>query len=160
MFVVQPGVYFGSSGKPSKTRGIPKEYLETYEDVFRDAFDTMVSTGEMSDGNVRVPQKLFVGVRYAVHRRNLRLLGQWIEFGEGDAKGKVISFDWTTKRVGWPVLAPTAARSYLQTYPYEGDTSLETVPYSKDIGGLREREELRMVWQDQPDWSFGGVFDE
>ncbi len=158
MFIVQPGVYFGSSGKPSKTRGVPRTFIETYEPIFRDAFDVMVSTGDMSDGDVRVPQQLFCGIKYAVHRRNMKLLGQWIEFKEkGSGRtGKAISFDWSTKRALWPVLAPTAERPYLRTFPYEGHSTISSVPYSRDIGGLMLREELRLAFEGQPDWT--GVY--
>ncbi len=154
IFVVQPGVYFGSSGKPSKTRGVPRTVVDAYEEVFQDAFDTMVASGEMSDGDVSVPQKIFCGIRYALHRRNVRLLGQWIEFGEEGKSGKVISFDWTSKRAPDPALAPhPPSRTWIQTFPYSGDTGIVSVPYSKDIGGLRAREDARLAFSDQPDWA-------
>jgi len=153
IFIVQPGVYFGTSGKPSKTRGVPRTVVDKYEAVFRDAFDTMVDTGEMQDGDVTVPQTVFVGIRYAVHRRDMKLLGQWIEFGELGKRGKVISFDWTSKRAPYPVLAPNETRTYLQTFPYEGSPAIHTLPYAKDIGGLRAREESRMAFELQPDWA-------
>jgi len=158
MFIVQPGVYFGSSGKPSKTRGVPRTIVDPYEVQFRDGFAAMVRTGEMSAGSVRVPQQLFVGIRYALHRRNTKLLGQWIDFGEGDSVGKEISFDWTSKRVGYPALKPNEHRSYIQTFPYRGSTEIESVPYSRDIGGLLLRDELRMAFEGQPDWM--GVIEE
>lgn len=159
IFIVQPGVYFGSSGKPSKTRGVPRTVVDAYEHVFRDAFETMVQTGEMADGDVTVPQKTFVGIKYAVHRRNLKLLGQWIEFGEEGKHGKVISFDWTSKRALTPALGPTADRGYIQTFPYTGAIGIETLPYSKDIGGLKARELARLPFDDQPDWA-GVTYDD
>jgi hypothetical protein len=159
LFIVQPGVYFGSSGKPSKTRGVPRTIVDAYEAVFRDAFNVMVETQEMSDGDVSVPQTIFVGIRYAVHRRNLKLLGQWIEFGEEGRSGKTVSFDWTSKRALSPALAPSATRSYIQTFPYQGSESIHTIGYSKDIGGLRERELLRLPFEEQPDWA-GVIYDE
>lgn len=160
IFVVQPGVYFGSSGKPSKTRGVPRTFVEHYEPVFRDAFSMMVETGEMQDGDVAVPQQLFVGIRYALHRRNQSLLGQWIQFGEAGKEGKVISFDWTSKRAIYPALAPNQDRAYIQTFPYVGDRNLCTVPYSKDIGGLQERQEMRLPFEGQPDWNTGGFLED
>lgn len=153
LFIVQPGVYFGSSGKPSKTRGVPRTIVDTYEPVFRDAFATMVETGDLADGDVAIPQKIFVGIRYALVRRNQKLLGQWIDFAENNRGGKVISFDWTGKRAAWPALGPTSDRSYILTFPYEGSTDISTIPYDKDIGGLQDREEMRAAFYDQPDWS-------
>lgn len=160
IFVVQPGVYFGTSGKPSKTRGVPRTFVEHYEPVFRDAFATMVETGDMADGDVAVPQVLFCGIRYALHRRNQSLLGQWIEFGEEGKTGKVISFDWTSKRAIYPALAPREGRGYIQTFPYVGSRNLATIPYSKDIGGLLERDDARLPFEGQPDWAGGFIEDE
>lgn len=159
IFTVQPGVYFGTSGKRSKTRGVPRAIVDAYETAFREAFDRMVSSGSLSDGDVVLPQKIFVGIRYALHRRNTSLLGQWIEFGRDSGTGKTVSFDWTTKRVAAPALKPNSQRSYIQTYPYQGSTSICTVPYSKDIGGLVAREEARMAFEGQPDWT-GVMYDD
>lgn len=154
IFIVQPGVYFGSSGKPSKTRGVPRTIVDAHEGTFRERFQRMVDSGDLSLGDVQVPQKIFCGIKYALHRRDLRLLGQWIEFGEADGtKGKSVSFDWTSKRSIYPALAPNNKRSYIQTYPYEGSTRIVTVPYSKDIGGLQAREESRLAFEGQPDWT-------
>ncbi len=157
VFIVQPGVYFGSSGKPSKTRGVPRTIVDAHERTFRERFELMVASGDLSLGDVSVPQKIFCGIKYALHRRNLKLLGQWLEFGEDDgSKGKKVSFDWTTKRAIYPALAPNKSRSYIQTFPYEGSTGIVTVPYSKDIGGLRQREEMRIAFEGQPDWVASG----
>jgi hypothetical protein len=155
MFIVQPGLYFGSSGKPTKTRGVPRSVIDEKEREFRDAFRNMVRSHDLRDGDVSVPQTMFVGIRYALHRHNLKLLGQWIEFKDPEtgATGKTIKFDWRSKRRAWPVLTPDPAlHSYIETFPLQGNPLMETIPYSKDIGGLALREELRKIFEDQPDW--------
>lgn len=157
MFLVQPGLYYGSSGKRAKTRGVPLAVMEQKEQEFRDAFERMLTSKSLADGDVRVPQKMFVGIRYALHRRNVKLLGQWIALGasddDSDSGGKVIRFDWTTKREAFPVLAPTANRSYLETFPILGTADSVTTPYTKDIGGIAARETERLSMADQPDWA-------
>jgi hypothetical protein len=156
MFLVQPGLYFGSSGKPSKTRGVPRSVIEEKEQEFRDAFARMVASHKLADGDVYVPQTMFCGIRYTLHRHNLKLLGQWITFTNVDTgrEGKVIRFDWGTKRARHPVLEPLpGVHDYMETFPQEGDPALCTVPYSKDIGGLLARADERLVYEEQPDWA-------
>lgn len=155
MFIVQPGLYFGTSGKRAKTRGVPLAVITEKEAEFRAAFDRMAESRRLADGDVRVPQRLFAGIRYTLHRHNTKLLGQWIEFKEKGTgvEGKAIRFDWSSKRARYPVLDPIPGeRDYILTFPLEGSTAEETVPYSKDIGGLLAREEARIQFLDQPDW--------
>jgi hypothetical protein len=155
MFIVQPGLYFGSSAKPAKTRGVPRSVIESYEQIFRDKFRAMVDTRRLDSGDVEVPQRMFVGIRYALHRHNLKLLGQWIDFADPETgrTGKRISFDWSSKRAPWPVLDPIpGVHSYLETFPQDGSPDVETLPYKKDIGGLLLRQSLRVMFEDQPDW--------
>jgi hypothetical protein len=152
MFLIQPGLYFGSSGKHAKTRGVPLAAIEDKEQEFRDRFDAMAVSRRLEDGDVMVPQRLFVGIRLAIHRRNTKLLGQWIGYGEDDKRGKVIRFDWTTKRMPYPVLEPTPARSYLETFPIVGSADDVSTPYSKDIGGLLTREKERAELEAMPDY--------
>lgn len=156
MFLIQPGLYFGSSGKHAKTRGVPLAVVEEKEHEFRMAFDRMVVSKRLEDGDVRVPQTMFVGIRYALHRRNLKLMGQWIRFAEDESDpskhGKVIRFDWTTKREPFPVTEPNKAHSYLETFPILGTADSETTPYSKDIGGIEAREAERLILEAMPDW--------
>lgn len=155
MFLVQPGLYFGSSGKAPKTRGVPRSVIESYEPLFRDAFTEMVRSHTLNAGDIDVPQRMFVGIRYALHRRNHKLLGQWIEFEDEETgrTGKRISFDWSTKRAAFPHLEPVEGRSWLVTFPQLGSTATVTVPYSKDIGGLDARRLMREVFDVQPDWA-------
>lgn len=156
MFLIQPGLYFGSSGKHAKTRGVPLAVIEQKEREFRDGFTAMVRSKRLEDGDVVVPQVMFVGIRYALHRRNLKLLGQWIEFGseeEDPAKrGKTIRFDWTTKRMPYPVLEPSPSHSYVETFPIIGAVEEQTTPYAKDIGGNAARELERLAFEAMPDW--------
>lgn len=159
MFVVQPGVYFGSSGKPTKTRGFTRTVVDMYEEHFRAAFERMVRSGDLNEGSVSLPVQTFVGIRYALQRRDMRLLGQWIQYGSGGVDGKMLSFDWTSKRMPMS-LNPTRERPWILTLPYQGSPKLETVPYSKDIGGLLEREEGRLAFADLPDWSpLGDIYE-
>lgn len=156
MFLVQPGLYFGSSGKAVKTRGVPRSVIEEREQDFRDAFARMVASRKLHDGDLQVEQRMFVGIRYALHRRNLKLLGQWIEFKDPETgrTGKTIKFDWSSKRRKYPVLDPfPGVHSYIETFPLEGDASVESVPYSKDIGGIVLRSTLRSMYDGQPDWT-------
>jgi hypothetical protein len=160
MFVVQPGVYFGSSGKHTKTRGFTRTVVDKYEPQFRDAFTRMVDAGDLNLGQVCLPVQIFAGIRYSLQRRNMSLLGQWIQYGTADVAGKVLSFDWTTKRHPM-TLNPTPERPWILTMPYEGDPELETVPYSKNIGGLIDSAMERLAFEDLPDWSpIGAVYDE
>jgi len=159
MFVVQPGVYFGSSGKPTKTRGFTRTVVDTYEDEFRTVFAEMVESGDLTRGQVALPINLFVGIRYALQRRNTSLLGQWIEYGTVETPGKILSFDWTSKR-GAMAINPTDYRSWIQTFPHEGSPEIETIPYSKNIGGLLDAAEDRLAFADLPDWApMGGLHD-
>lgn len=154
MFLVQPGLYFGTSGKPPKTRGVPRSAVEEKEGEFRTAFARMCESRNLSAGDVWVSQKMFCGIRYALHRNNQKLLGQWIEFTdpENGTEGKRISFDWQTKRAGFPVLdAIPGLRPWLTTLPQWGDPDLVTVPYGKDIGGFRISQ-IRDLFEAQPDW--------
>lgn len=154
MFLIQPGLYFGSSGKHAKTRGVPLAVIEEKEAEFRAAFRAMVETQRLDAGDVSVPQHMFVGIRYALHRHNAKLLGQWIRLGDNkdDDGGKKIKFDWTTKRLAFPILPPTVGRSYVQTFPQPGDPGAVTLPYSKDIGGLLLRDVERAILEAAPDW--------
>lgn len=163
MFLIQPGLYFGTSGKPAKTRGVPQSVIVKQESEFRSAFDRMAKSKRLEDGDVQVPQRMFVGIRLALARRNTKLLGQWIEFEDPETgrKGKTIKFDWLSKRAPHPALMPVeGVRSYIATFPIAGDPSVETVPYSRDIGALQLAEEYRSWLEAQPDWSEGMVVEE
>jgi hypothetical protein len=154
VFYVQPGLYFGSSGKPPKTRGVPRAAMERMEEEFRANFKRMCESHVLSDGDVRVEQEMFVGIKYALHRKNLKLLGQWIRFEGDDGKGgKLIKFDWTTKRAERPIIeADDEEHPYIETFPKEESPDIHTIPYSKDIGGLILRATMREWFEAQPEW--------
>lgn len=154
MFLVQPGLYFGTSGKRAKTRGVPLAVIEDMEQDFRTAFDRMIAMRSVPEGDVQVPQQMFVGIRYALHRHNLKLMGQWIRFQDPETgrEGKTIRFDWRTKRSDIIVMAPNPWHSYIETWPKKGDPNVDSVPYARDIGGLMLRDALRNLFEAQPDW--------
>lgn len=159
MFTVQPGVYFGTSEKPTKTRGFTRTVVDEYQPAFRAAFTRMVESGRLDDGAVSLPITIFCGIRYALQRRDMSLLGQWIEYGTAEVAGKVLSFDWTTKRQAM-TLTPTKSRPWIQTLPFSGSADAETIPYSKNIGGLMEAGVDRLAFADLPDWSpLGAMYD-
>lgn len=155
MFTVQPGVYFGTSGKPTKTRGFTRTVVDAYEPQFRQAFEAMIASADLNAGSVPLPVKVFCGIKYAIHRHDMRLLGQWLDYGSDGSGGKVLSFDWTSKRHPMAI-QPSASRPWILTLPYEGHVDTVTVPYSKNIGGLMDRELERLVFDGQPDWSPAG----
>jgi hypothetical protein len=156
IFIIQPGLYYTSTEEHSKpkTRGVPRRAIEDLQETFAESFDRMVDSHDIRDGDVRVPQTIFVGIRLALHRRDMRLLGQWIQFTDPDTgeTGKVISFDWRTKRKD-KVRDVRGNRPYILTDAPDGDRDRCTVPYDKSIGGLVLREELRVQLEDQPDWA-------
>lgn len=156
IFLVQPGLYFRSSldgngrrTKP-KTRGVPLTLVVQHEQDFRDNFRRMLDTRYIGDGTTFLPVRTFVGIRQALHRHNLNILGQWISYGNEDRPGKAVSFDWTNKRM--PGFAHTViGNNHIKTIPQKGRMDLETIPYSKDIGRLLDQE--RIPFMDQPDWA-------
>lgn len=159
MFIVQPGVYFGSSGKPTKTRGFTRTVVDHYEPDFRSAYARMVASGDLNHGVVTLPITVFCGIRYALQRHDMSLLGQWIEYGADGVSGKALSFDWTSKRMPMTI-NPTKDRPWIQTLPYAGATDFETVPYSKNIGGLLDAADDRLAFADLPDWSpLGDIYE-
>jgi len=83
-----------------------------------------------------------------------------MEYGTDEQPGKVLSFDWTTKRHPM-TLNPTQKRPWILTLPYEGDPGTETLPYNKNIGGLAEAAVDRLAFADLPDWHpLEGVYDD
>jgi hypothetical protein len=150
IFLVQPGLYFRSSvgkdGKTSKpkTRGVPQSLVIQHEQEFRENFRRMATAGNLEAGDVRMELRGFIGIRQAIHRHNLKILGQWV------ATTKTISFDWRNKRQnGFAHHGPQD--EYITLGPKDGDPETETVPYNKDIGKLLA--ESRIDFEDQPDWA-------
>ncbi len=158
IFLVQPGLYFRGNGgfykspggeyislrKKPKTRGVPQSLVVKHEQDFRQGFRDMLSTALFASGNVTIPLRAFVGIRQALHRHNLSILGQWVE------TTKTISFDWTNKRARG-FAHQDFGHNHINTGPRDGSRAVETVPYSKDIGKMLELQ--RLDFADQPDWA-------
>lgn len=156
MFIVQSGLYFSGSGA-SKTRGIPKAVLEdSMRGKFEDAFRRFLESGHINECVVRVPTRTFFGLKIVAARRNWKLLGQWHD------EYREIGFSWATKRMKAGRLSdkgvaynflpePDIRNVFLDLYPIPGDGS-ETIPYSKNIGGLALAEHIDTM-EDQPDWA-------
>lgn len=145
MFIVQSGVYF-LPGKEPKTRGIPQSKVVEHEQQFRDAWSRFLAGEELSP--VRIPLRVFVGLRLALQRNKPHLAGQWLDAEDRDDaehQPKKITFDWTTKRT-----LPEIVGTYVQTRPISGSPFLQSVPYNRVIGGIRAAD--RLVTADQPDW--------
>lgn len=145
IFIVQPGLYFGTSGKGAKTRGVPLGLITNRESEFRENYKRMLDSYRIGDGDVTIPMRNFIGIRQAVHRRNMRIIGQWIE------SNRTISFDWTRKRNNQHIIPNQPFSDHISTLPYLTPPQECTTPYSKDIGGILELQHLEQM--DQPDWS-------
>jgi hypothetical protein len=154
MFLVQPGVYFGGSGKGPKTRGFNQAAVLGRRAEFEAAFQRVVETRELGEGRVVVPQRQFVGIRSGLHRNRPDLIGEWVDYSEGNTGGKVLHFDWTTKRQLQPAMWPMPGHSYIATVPKEGNPQIVTVPYSRDIGGIVGATMERQMWEAMPDDSW------
>jgi hypothetical protein len=171
LFLVQPGMYFDPTGEDSdtvyKTRGVPKTVIMEHRQEFLDAYEEMVKTHNVKAGVVHLPFTLFVGIRQALHRHNMKQAGQFIPYVDHETgiPGRKTSFEWSTKRRPQPIENPlvgfgnyTAIIGF-RTLPYFGtidekrdERPIQTVPYSKDIGGLVRRTMARLDFDDQPDW--------
>lgn len=155
MFIIQSGMYFGSSDKAkdregggAKTRGIPSDFLDDKTKAkFHEAFKALQKDGDFKKAGVKVPRQVFMGIKIAIMRKNTKLLGQWIH------DEQLITFNCLTKRS--PKITFTAmGASFMHTGPILFDQE-ETTPYSKDIGGLirRQFEERDAIMEAQPDWA-------
>jgi hypothetical protein len=167
LFLVQPGVYFDPSGEDDgsayKTRGIPRRVVVEHHSEFIAGFGRILETHRIETGDVYLPFHTFVGIRQSIARRNMRQLGQFVEYSDSETgrKGRRTSFEWTTKRRPQPLpqLPGDGATRGLRTLPYwgtvdekTGSAPVQTIPYSKDIGGLKKRALERLAFEDQPDW--------
>lgn len=171
LFQIQPGVYFDPVAEDEatvfKTRGVPKAKVVEKREEFLAAFARMVETGNVTDGTVRLDYRLMVGIKQALVRRNLKLLGQFIDYKDPETGelGRKVSFMWHSKRrpdkekrvtrdgkvmaIG---LLPYTGFEDKKGAPCEDGMRVQTVPYRKDIGGLLRNERLRMDFDNQPDW--------
>lgn len=136
IFIVQSGVYFLPGTQP-KTRGVPQSRVIAHESDFRDVWQRYVATGVV--GSVSIELRNFTGLRLALARNKPHRAGQW------DTITKDISFDWTTKRSNG-----TLNGHKVVTEPMQGSPTLQSMPYSRVIGGLNASH--RLQFEDQPDW--------
>ena len=145
MFIIQPGVYWLGDGteKLPKTRGIPQRDVIAHKEKFLELFATDWT------GEVDVPLVSFFGIRIALAQRKPHYLGQWIDIH------KRVGFSWESKRQG---RGPKGEGVHLDKYGcYRTDVirldeSIETIPYSKDIGRIFEKQQIDDGMLDQPDF--------
>jgi hypothetical protein len=165
LFIVQPGVYFDPVADDSegtyKTRGVPKRMVVEHRDAFISGYARIVETRDVRSGDVLLPFRVFVGIRQAIARHSTKQLGLFIPYvdKETQLEGRRTSFEWTTKRRPQPLPEYYDATRGIRTAPYDGLTRsryrpkpIQTIPYSKDIGGIGRRELERMAFDNQPDW--------
>lgn len=175
LFFIQSGLYFDPSGATDptfKTRGVPKTTIVKHKDEFISAFDKMRDwwqlhidnifehalgpTDDLLYGTVRVPSKTMGSITLAVQRKTTKILGQFMPVVDADGReGRRVTFNWTTKRYPFPLVYAENMR----TTPLPGIVSarnpapVQTVPYSKAIGGFEIEEGLRVQTDvNQPDW--------
>lgn len=171
LFQIQPGVYFDPVDDETesvfKTRGVPKSKVVERRQDFLAAFDYMTQTGNIEDATVRLDYRLMVGIKQALIRRNLKLLGQFIEYKDPETHepGRKVSFLWHSKRrpdrahplrtdgkVTAIVLEPYTGYEDEKRMGVETGMLVQTIPYRKDIGGLLRAERMRADFDNQPDW--------
>lgn len=135
LFVVQPGLYFGS--KAPKTRGIGRGFVAAVEPELRATWARWNGHGEFP--RVPVPVTAFVGLKMAVSHRKTEKAGKWVRLD------RFVSFDPTKKRM-W------RGKSRM-TEPLPG--GLPSVPYRKKIGDVWERDEALddLLLEAMPDWT-------
>jgi hypothetical protein len=136
IFIVQSGVYFLPNVMP-KTRGVPQSRVITHEADFRDSWRRYLAGKDLDSVSIELHN--FTGLRLALARNKPWRAGQW------DDVTKEISFDWSSKRSN-----PTRQGHSIVTEPLEGSPGLESMPYSRVIGGLNASH--RLQFEDQPDW--------
>lgn len=165
LFIVQPGVYFDPTGTDDsdvfKTRGVPKRLVVQFRESFIQGYANIIRTHDVTSGDVHLPMETFVGIRQALARRTTRDLGKFVGYTDPETgqPGRRTSFEWTTKRQPQPLPGPHSCDTGIRTIPYAGTRDnrfgglpIQTIPYSKDIGGLLKRDKERLILEDQPDW--------
>lgn len=150
MFLVQPGLYFGSKGGRSfKTRGVAvrriidkREQFETaFHEILAQDLDEDFSWWKKPECVVTVPDKRLIGIRQAVAWKRMDLLGQWPD------ASRDIGFYWGGKRA-----RAVKDNGLIKTYPYCGEP-LPTHPYTKEMGGFDHTNPEALAAADSPDWA-------
>lgn len=165
LFLVQPGVYFDPVRDDQtgtyKTRGVSKSLVVEHKVSFLDGYKRILATHDVRQGDVHLPCSTFIGIRQAIARHSTKQLGKFVEFVDSETgqQGRRTSFEWVTKRQPQPINDPDTVSEGIRTIPYAGTRDnkysgrpVQTIPYSRDIGGLLKREENRLMFEDQPDW--------
>lgn len=155
MFIVQSGVYYlgetlegGKEDDPDvKTRGVPQRKVVQHTWDFLTKWSAFLANpvlqyDKRTHPSVRISLRNFIGLRLALARNRKELAGQWIE------SERSISFDWTTKRQ-----SPQIQNNSVTTLPPDGNLTLRTVPYRRNIGAFQTSEISRVGVNDQPDWA-------
>lgn len=153
IFIVQPGIYYVSSGDV-KTRGVERGRINQRRGDFEDAWRRFIET-QGEDHTVSVPVSNFITGKQALARNKWDIAGHWIE------DEREVSFDWSIKRKR--SVAIMGLRDEMRTLPRDGGKDLVSVPYDRLIGGgmviteyvnrytdsgLQEAERMSQ----QPDW--------
>lgn len=151
IFIVQPGIYF--TGAEAKSRGVEKGRVDTLRDLFEEQWNKFIQSHGI-DHTVSIPVDNFITAKQALARNKWHLAGVW------EKTTRELSFNWSIKRKSGVAFAYDGI---LRTMPHDGINDLESVPYSRDIGGgiqlqpgqgryedagLMERERM----EEQPDW--------
>ena len=171
LFQIQPGVYFDPVEEEEdtvfKTRGVPKSKIVERRADFLSAFERMTETGNLEDATVRLDYRLMVGIKQALIRRNLKLLGQFVDYRDPESgeAGRRVSFMWHSKRrpdkahpihqdgrILAIVLEPYTGMEDSNRQGVESGMLVQSIPYRKDIGGLLRAERMRADFDNQPDW--------
>jgi hypothetical protein len=160
--IIMPGVYFkGADGKTPKTRGVPRQAILDHRDEFLRVGAALVNGDiPMDEAAVTVPLIQFQGLRVSNHRGRLDLAGEWLPCGP-EGVGKTLRYRWTNKRSRTEDRVTINGALSIRTYPWlynpfgkDSWGSLETLPYSKNIGKLlAEAVVNRWDVKDQPDWA-------
>jgi DNA polymerase type B, organellar and viral len=123
IFIVQPGIYF--SGAEPKSRGIERGKVDGLRPLFEETWRKFQESHGL-DHTVSVPVTNFITAKQAIARSKWEIAGTW------ETVDREISFSWATKRISG------LARSeddILRTFPQRGAPDLESVGYSRLIGG-------------------------
>jgi DNA polymerase type B, organellar and viral len=176
LFIVQPGLYWGTEGV--KSRGLSAATIEKYTGDFEKAWTDFAASGidplrkraiqmqlwmrsingeEIPDDeilarraglfpSVKVQFPAFVGLRLAGHWGKPELAGQWID------QERDVSFSWTGKRDGYKWVCYPSNRKAVILTPLDGGRDWVSAHYEEG-GGLSTSEGWeveRMLFETMP----------
>jgi hypothetical protein len=159
LFIVQPGLYWGA--KRAKTRGIPSEaFMDQHKPRFERAwFDWLAGGRAGPPPSVRVPVKMFVGIRLAHAWGKPEMARRWVYIGSdgraeepGADEGKRFSFDWRNKRDGSVIAVRGNPPQAIETWPAAGGRDLVSQPHKGSAAHVAEAEMIRLAYAEQPDF--------